>query len=101
MQTNSIFKGPVPSPLRPISLTPVETQQSYQDFKGTFASLFDSVNNDKINADNMMQKVATGQSSDLHGAMIALEKADLSMQFFMQTRNKIIEAYQEIARMPI
>jgi flagellar hook-basal body complex protein FliE len=31
--------------------------------------------------------------------MIAVERADLSFQLMMQVRNKIVNAYQDIARM--
>ena len=40
-----------------------------------------------------------GSGMDVHSAMIAVEKADLSFQLMMQVRNKIVSAYQEIARM--
>ena len=36
---------------------------------------------------------------DVHSAMIAVEKADLSFQLMMQVRSKIVAAYQEISRM--
>ncbi|PKM79132.1 MAG: flagellar hook-basal body complex protein FliE, partial [Firmicutes bacterium HGW-Firmicutes-13] len=42
-----------------------------------------------------------GEVDDLHQVIIAVEEAKLSMQFMVQVRNKIIEAYQEIARMQI
>ena len=48
------------------------------------------------------QKVAgvlAGNGEDVHSALIAVEKADLSFQLMMQVRNKIISAYQEISRM--
>ena len=48
------------------------------------------------------QKVAgvlAGKGEDVHSALIAVEKADLSFQLMMQVRNKIISAYQEISRM--
>src|ERR1700690_534463 len=37
-----------------------------------------------------------GNGQDLHSAMIAVEKADLSFQLMRQVRNKIIQAYQTI-----
>ena len=40
-------------------------------------------------------------SGDVHEAMIALQRADLSMQLTIQIRNKLVSAYQEIMRMPI
>ena len=40
-------------------------------------------------------------SGDVHEAMIALQRADLSLQLTVQIRNKLVNAYQEIMRMPI
>jgi flagellar hook-basal body complex protein FliE len=40
-----------------------------------------------------------GNGMDVHSAMIAVEKADLSFQLMMQVRNKIVAAYQEVSRM--
>jgi flagellar hook-basal body complex protein FliE len=42
----------------------------------------------------------TGQL-DVHDAMIALQRADLTLQFGVQVRNKLMNAYQEIMRMPV
>jgi flagellar hook-basal body complex protein FliE len=40
-------------------------------------------------------------SGDVHDAMIALQRADLTLQLTVQIRNKLVSAYQEIMRMPI
>jgi flagellar hook-basal body complex protein FliE len=40
-------------------------------------------------------------SADVHDAMIALQHADLTLQLTVQVRNKLVQAYQEIMRMPI
>lgn len=42
-----------------------------------------------------------GGSADVHEAMIALQQADLALQLTVQVRNKLVQAYQEIMRMPI
>jgi flagellar hook-basal body complex protein FliE len=46
-----------------------------------------------------IQKLMTGEVNDIHTALIAVQKADLSFQTMMQIRNKIVQAYQEIMRM--
>jgi flagellar hook-basal body complex protein FliE len=38
---------------------------------------------------------------EVHDAMIALQRADLTFQFAMQVRNKLVQAYQEVMRMPV
>jgi flagellar hook-basal body complex protein FliE len=50
-------------------------------------------------AQSKIGEVMQGSGGDLHTAMIAVEKADLSFQLMLQVRNKIVAAYQEISRM--
>jgi flagellar hook-basal body complex protein FliE len=52
-------------------------------------------------ADQSIQHLATGQSQGLHEVMLAVEKANVSFQLLTQVRNKAVEAYQEIMRMPV
>lgn len=51
-------------------------------------------------ADETVASVATGKSQNLHGAILALEMADTSLRLVVTVRNKALEAYQEIMRMP-
>ncbi len=37
----------------------------------------------------------------LHETMINVEKADISFKMLMQVRNKVLEAYKEVMRMPV
>ena len=48
-----------------------------------------------------IEKVLGGDITDVHSAMIAMQKADLSFQMMMQIRNKLVEAYHEIMRMQV
>jgi len=50
-------------------------------------------------ADKSTTALIEGSGMDVHSAMIAVEKADLSFQLMMQVRSKIVAAYQEISRM--
>jgi len=52
-------------------------------------------------ADQAIQQLHTGGEKNLHGAMISMEKADISLRYMIQTRNKAIDAYQEIMRMQV
>ena len=52
-------------------------------------------------ADSASQAVATGQSSDLAGATVAVEKASIAIDLVSSVRNKAVDAYQEIMRMQV
>lgn len=45
---------------------------------------------------NMLNK-----TGDVHDAMIALQRAEMSLQLTVQIRNKLVQAYQDIMRMPV
>ena len=50
-------------------------------------------------SDAASQKLITGQSNDIHGTMIAIQKAGIALDLVMEVRNKVIAAYDEIKRM--
>lgn len=41
------------------------------------------------------------KSVDVHDAMIALQKSELALQLTVQIRNKFVQAYQDVMRMPV
>lgn len=53
------------------------------------------------NADAASVGLATGQIQDIHTVMIALQKASLSLNLTVETRNKLLDAYSEVMRMQI
>ena len=45
---------------------------------------------------NMLDK-----SGEVHDAMIAMQRAEMALQLTVQIRNKLVQAYHDIMRMPI
>lgn len=62
-------------------------------------SAIDDMQNLESQAETKVSGVIDGNGTDVHSALIAVEKADLSFQLMMQVRNKIVSAYEEISRM--
>jgi len=52
-------------------------------------------------ADQSAVDFASGKSRNLHETVLAMEMADTSLRMMVTVRNKAVEAYQEIMRMPI
>ena len=67
----------------------------------TFSNSLNAINNAKLEAEKMQEDIAMGGSTNIHDAMIAAEKAELSMQMAIQVRNRILSAYTEITGMMI
>jgi flagellar hook-basal body complex protein FliE len=68
-------------------------------FSSTLEDAMGKVQELQADADQKVAALLDGDGQDIHGAMIAVERADLSFQLMMQVRNKIVSAYQEVARM--
>jgi flagellar hook-basal body complex protein FliE len=54
-----------------------------------------------LDSEKLADEFAAGKTDNIHQVAIASEKADLALQFTMQIRNKILDAYMEIMRMTI
>ena len=59
------------------------------------------VNQLQKEADKAIDGLATGQNTDIHNTMIAMEKADVAFRLLMQIRNKVVTAYETIMRMQV
>lgn len=59
------------------------------------------VNGLQNEADVAMQRLASGESRDMHETLLAVEKAEIAFKTMNQVRSKVIDAYKEIMRMQI
>jgi len=48
-----------------------------------------------------VEKLLAGESGELHNAILATQRAEMSFELFLQVRNKVVQAYQEVMRMQI
>lgn len=70
-------------------------------FGSTIKSALSEVNKLQTDADQLATKLAAGDPVEIHQAMISMQKASTALQFTIQVRNKVIDAYQEIMRMQV
>ena len=52
-------------------------------------------------ADLKLERLASGEEVDIHGTMIALQEADITLRFAVSIRDKLLEGYQKIINMTI
>ena len=70
-------------------------------FKDLLVNSISEVQRLQTEADQTIRELVSGEVTDVSEALVALEKADIAFNTMMQIRNKIIEAYQEVIRMPV
>ena len=78
--------------------TPGGKKVSFTEF---LQQQFNETNNLGIEAENAIQRSITGQERSPHEAMIAVQKADISLTLLMSLKERIERAYQDIIRTPI
>lgn len=67
----------------------------------SFSKMFDEANAQHLQAEKAVTDMVAGKNKDIAGTMILMEKADVSSRMLMAVRNKIVNAYEEIMRMPV
>jgi flagellar hook-basal body complex protein FliE len=45
------------------------------------------------------EEFAVGHTNDIHGTMIAVEQAEISLRLFGNVRNRVVDLYREVMRM--
>ncbi len=88
--TPSITPGTTPAPAAPAA----------SGFGDALAKMVESVSDSQSSANQAVGAMLEG-SGEVHEAMIALQRAELSLNLTVQVRNKLVSAYQEIMRMPV
>lgn len=74
-----------------------ETSQS--SFTEKLREVMHSANEKPLAGEQVAEAYANGKQNDLHGTMISLAQADVSLRLVANVRNRAIEAYREIMRM--
>ncbi len=81
-------------------IQPIEPVQPAQEggegFGSMLGSALDSLAVSQAQAADGAQALATGTASDPTAVVMAVERAQLSMQLASQVRNKLVEAAQDI-----
>lgn len=90
------------NPIAPVSLElNPNLEKNNGDFSKFLTDALGQVDSLQKKADVASLELATGQVQDLSEVMVALEKASLSMSLAVATRDKMIDAYNQVIRMQL
>ncbi|SOC47038.1 flagellar hook-basal body complex protein FliE [Blastococcus aggregatus] len=70
-------------------------------FSSVLASSFDQLQATQVKADGLAAQAATGDLKDVHDYMIARSESSLAVEMVVGLKNKAVEAFNEIMRMPV
>jgi flagellar hook-basal body complex protein FliE len=79
----------------------IEKSTGAKSFGDMLQESIGKVNAMQNEADVAMQKIASGESKNLHETLLAVERAEIAFKTMNQVRSKVLEAYKEIMRTQI
>jgi flagellar hook-basal body complex protein FliE len=97
----------MPAPVQAVASTrvlpePIRIHQGPKaDFAGLLKEAIERVEGLRRNADESVMKLLAGENEEVHQTVLAVQQAELAFELFLEVRNKVVQAYQEIMRMPI
>jgi flagellar hook-basal body complex protein FliE len=95
------------APTGPVKLPGISlpTSESTTIQPGGFGKIFEqmvsSVDAKESHAQAITRDVLLGKNDQVHQSMIAMQEANVAFQLMVEVRNKVVESYQELMRMPV
>jgi len=77
------------------------TEKVLGSFTEALRSMLHEIERADANASELKRRLLVGEPVELHEVLLATEKAHLGFQTLLAVRNKLLEAYQELTRMPL
>jgi flagellar hook-basal body complex protein FliE len=106
-------EAPTISPIPGMGNTPIDTSDTANDpskvpsvsgvtsFKDTVKQLLADVNDSINTSDQNTRDLASGKTNDINKVVTSVEEANLSLQYTMALRTKLLDAYSEVERMSV
>ena len=89
--------------IAPAAVLPAQPAGLLKSSAGGFQSVLSDaitrVEHFQQNSQNAIGKFLSGEDEEVHKVALATQQAALSFDLFLQVRNKVISAYQEVMRM--
>jgi flagellar hook-basal body complex protein FliE len=89
---------PLPSVAAPATASPAAAESPFQS---VFQEAVSKVESFGSEANASIDRFLSGEGEELHQVALKTQQADLSFELFLQARNKVVAAYQEVMRMQV
>jgi flagellar hook-basal body complex protein FliE len=92
-------------PIQPPSLAELSVPFSGRQQPGQFSAMLDKaiseVEQSRTMANEKAERLLSGQPEELHSVVLNVQRAQLEFELFLEVRNKVVQAYQEVMRMQV
>ena len=91
--------APIAAPLTPDAIRPAGEAKGGGAFQEALSTAIQGVEASGKSAAATVERFLSGEGEELHTTIMAVQRAELAFDLFLQARNKVVSAYQEIMRM--
>lgn len=99
---NVVFKNPVSSVTGSAAAGSVGSAigGGSESFSDILNQSMQNVSQLESQSDASVNKFLSGENDDPHTMMMAVQRSSLAFDMFVQVRNKVVQAYQEVMKTP-
>lgn len=83
------------------SLTGNTKLEGKHSFRNVLSRYLEDVNTLQHDADAEIQRLAAGETEDVHEVILAMDEAETAFELMMEIRNKLVSSYKEIMNMQV
>ena len=70
-------------------------------FGSILSDAMKGVESTRQNSEQAINQFLSGEGGELHDVALAAQKAELAFDMFVQVRNKVVQAYQQVMQMQL
>jgi|ERR1035438_8947919 flagellar hook-basal body complex protein FliE len=83
------------------NIAPIGSASGGTDFASLLGQAFNTVESGQQNTTAAMDRFLSGEDTEVHQVALVAQQAEMQFDLFMQVRNKVIAAYQEVMKMQL
>ena len=91
--------APVVAPVGAASSTVAKTVGPIGEFSSILSDAIGRVDQSNKTAQDKIDQYLSGENDEIHDTVMAVQRNELQFELFLQVRNKVVQAYQEVMRM--
>jgi flagellar hook-basal body complex protein FliE len=92
-------------PIQHVPLADLASPTTGRQAPGEFGAVLDKaisqVEQSRHMANEKAERLLSGKAEELHSVVLNVQRAQLEFELFLEVRNKVVQAYQEIMRMQV
>ncbi len=70
-------------------------------FESLLANSMKKVNDLQLESDSLVNSLATGDVEDVSAVVLSAQRAEFALRMITEVRNKLVDAYQQLGRLPV